>query len=452
MATLSENGYLVCAMKLWLMLAGVFSCVSASQAANLVDSVNAARTFDTGLAAARAAYGAGQEKRWQGLAGLLPRAQVVADYTKQDQPSAPYAAAVHRHSYSVNVTQPLFDMSRVAGYRRGNVLADKAEVEFRKAEQQVIVAVSDAYFDVLYQHDVLEAARSARQAFARQLDRAQAALDVGDGTRTEVSEAQANFDEADARAVTAENDLEVARVAYRRLTGLDGAALQPIAWQCTSRVPPPSLDVALGETDAENLDVRAAEFALAQAKTDVMDANAAHLPVLDLRASYGTNWSRGANQNELDRIFGTTSKTRSTTVGVTLTIPLFAGGARLSQSREAYRLRDQAENLLEDARRKARQGARSAYLGVIGGAALIRARERAVTSAGTKVESTRYGREVGLRTGIDELNAQQQYYDAIRSLAEARYKYLKDRISLSAVLGRLGDQDLESLECRASTG
>jgi outer membrane protein len=135
-------------------------------------------------------------------------------------------------------------------------------------------------------------------------------------------------------------------------------------------------------------------------------------------------------------------------IGVTVTIPLFAGGAQLSAAREAYRRRDQARDALEDSRRKARQDARAALLGITNGIALVRAEERALASADSKVKSTRFGREVGLRTSIDELNAQQRYYETIRDLAEARYRYLKTRLQLSAALGVLGDSDLTELHCR----
>ncbi|KGC07874.1 type I secretion outer membrane, TolC family protein [Burkholderia cepacia] len=418
-------------------------------AADLLDAVNAARGFDSGIAAAREARLAGREKRWQGLAGLLPRAQIDGNYTKQDQPTATYAAAVRRHSASATITQPIFDMARIADFKRGGALADQADIEYEKARQTLITDVSNAYFDVLYAREVLQAADSARQAFQRQFDQAQAALRIGDGTRTDVDEARANLDDALARKVGAQTDLEIAGGTLRRLTGLPADDIAPIAWQCVPPAAPVDLSVAMDEAARDSVDVRLAEKQLEQSRADIVAATGANLPVVNLQASYGTNWSRGADENVLDNIFGTTSKTRSSVIGVTITIPLFAGGGPLSASREAYRRRNQARDALEDARRKARERARSAYLGIINGLALIRAQERALASADSKVKSTRLGREVGLRTQIDELNAQQRYFEAIRDLADTRYRYLRARLQLSAAIGTLGDHDVAALSCAA---
>ncbi|WP_318826341.1 TolC family outer membrane protein [Burkholderia cepacia] len=433
-------------------LVAVFGWLGAAwpaPAADLLDAVNAARRFDAGIGAARNAQLAGREKRWQGLAGLLPRAELNGSYTKQDQPTAAYAAAVRRHSVSATVTQPLFDVSRVADFKRGGTLADQADIEYEKASQTLITDVAGAYFDVLFGREVLQAAEAAQQAFHKQLEQAQAALRIGDGTRTDVDEARANLDEALARTVSAQTDLAIANGTLQRITGLTATELAPISWQCAPQAAPVDLATAMDDAARDNVDVRIAGKLLDQSQADIVAATGAHLPVVNLQASYGTNWSRGANENGLDAVFGTTSKTRSSMIGVTVTIPLFAGGGPLSASREAYRRRDQARDALEDARRKAREHARAAYLGITNGIALIRAQERALASADSKVKSTRLGREVGLRTQIDELNAQQRYFEAIRDLADARYRYLRARLQLSAALGTLGDDDVAAIGCRA---
>ncbi|KVP21909.1 anibiotic ABC transporter [Burkholderia multivorans] len=416
-------------------------------AASLLDAVNAARGFDAGIAAAREARLAGHEKRWQGLAGLLPRAQIDGHYTKQDQPTATYAAAVRRHGASATITQPIFDMARIADFKRGGALADQADIEYERAEQTLITEVSNAYFDALYARDVLQAADAAQQAFQRQFDQAYALLRIGDGTRMDVDEARANLDDALARKVGAQTDLEIASGTLRRLTGLPADGIAPIAWQCVQAEAPVDLLTAMEEAARDGIDVRLAEKQLEQSRVDIIAATGSNLPVVNLQASYGTNWSRGAGENMLDNIFGTTSKTRTSTIGVTVAIPLFAGGGPLSASREAYRRRNQARDALEDARRKARERARSAYLGITNGLALIRAQERALASADNKVKSTRLAREVGLRTQVDELNAQQRYFEALRDLADMRYRYLRARLQFSAAVGTLGDHDVAALAC-----
>ncbi|AOI56140.1 TolC family outer membrane protein [Burkholderia diffusa] len=428
---------------------GWLGAVWPAHAADLLDAVNAARRFDAGIGAARNAQLAGREKRWQGIAGLLPRVELNGGYTKQDQPTAAYAAAVRRHSASATITQPLLDLSRVADFKRGRTLADQADIEYEKASQSLIIDVANAYFDVLFGREVLHAAEAAQQAFHKQLDQADTALRIGDGTRTDVDEARANLDKALAHTVSAQADLAIASGTLQRITGLTAAELSPISWHCPPRGAPVDLATAMDDAAHDNVDVRIAGKQLDRSQADIVAAIGAHLPVVNLQASYGTNWSRGAHQNGIDTLFGTTSKTRSSIIGVTVTIPLFAGGGPLSASREANRRRDHARDALEDARRKSRERARAAYLGITNGVALIRAQERVLASAGSKVKSTRLGREVGLRTQIDELNAQQHYFEAIRDLADVRYRYLRARLQLSAALGTLSDDDVASIGCRA---
>ncbi|WP_249324613.1 TolC family outer membrane protein [Enterobacter mori] len=418
------------------------------QATTLQQAVNAANHYDAGISAARNSQAAGLEKRTQGFAGLLPSVQLESSYYKQDQPQAKNDAGVTRHSYSVNLTQPLFDMSKFAAYQRGDAIANSADMELLLAQQKMISEVADAFFQVLYQRDVLQAARSARQTFERQLEQAKMALRIGEGIRTDVDEAQANFDRAQAQEIAAVNDLEVANGVYQRLTGMDAEQVNAIPMECVRATSVMDLKTVMQQAAIDNLEVRAAQFQLEQSKADLLAANGAHLPVVSLQASYGTNWSRSEQNNVLyDALFGSDSKTRNTTVGINVSVPLFAGGGQLSQSREAISRREQSRDSLEDARRKARQEARSSYLGITNGLALFKAQERTVASAQSKVKSTQYGREMGQRTVIDELNAEQGYYDALRDMAEARYKYLVAKLKFSAALGRLDYAALGDFEC-----
>ncbi|MDR2990382.1 MAG: TolC family outer membrane protein [Burkholderiaceae bacterium] len=418
---------------------------SNAAALTLAQAIDAARGHDTGYLAAGHARDAGHEKRVQGRAGLLPQAQIDAGYSQQSEPGATYATDVRRHNYDISVTQPIYAPARVATYKRDASLSDAADVEFAKAEQSLVIDVSNAYFDVLFGREALAAAQAAEKAFAQQLKQAQAALKLGEGTRIEVDEAQANDDQAAAQAIAASNDLAISQAAYTRLTGMAPASIEPVQWSC---VPPVSADpdAAMSSAATHNLNVRAAQLQVKQAQADVLAARAANLPVANLQASYGTNWSRALGGNEWDAIFGTTSKTPVVQVGVNVTIPVFSGGAGLSQMREAASRREQSDAALEDARRKAREDARTAYLNLTNGQALIHAKERALQSADIKVQSTRMGREVGLRSTIDLLNAQQHYFEAIRDLADARYKFLKARLQLSAALDTL-DADTVSLSC-----
>ncbi|GLR07468.1 outer membrane protein [Mixta theicola] len=410
----------------------------------------AASVYDSEISAARNAQRADSQKRLQGFASLLPVVSLNGSYTKQDQPKATYAAGVTRHNYSLNLTQPLFDIAKYAAWKRGDAIANYADVALMLAEQKLITSVAEAYFHVIYQREVLTSAINAKSAYGKQLNQTQVALQVGEGTRLERDEAQANYDRAVADEIAAKNDLEEAGMIFSRLTGRNPDEIQPIALSCVMRFPVSDDFKALQQQAGQhNLQVRAALFQLEQTKADLIAAHGAHLPVVTLQAGYGTNWSKAEDSNILDTVFGTTSKTRSSSIGINVSIPLFAGGSQISQSIEAVRRREQGRDLLEDARRKARQETQSAWLKLKNGQSQYLAEKKALASAKNKVNSTSYGRKVGLRTIIDELNAEQEYYKTLQTLAKVQYDYLNARLKLSMETGELDYSRLAQYRCAA---
>lgn len=417
-------------------------------ATGLLEAVNAARSYDAEFSAAFQAKKAGNEAFDQGVAGLLPIISLDGSYTKQDQPRASYAAAVMRHNYGINLRLPLFDMSKIAALKRGNATSDLADMEFIAAQQKLIRDVAEAFFAVVYQREVTEVAISATRVFEKQHAQAVAAFRLGNGNRTEVDEAQANYDEAEAKEITARNDLDVANAAYNRLTGLNADEITPVSTQCYRPSQLGDIKKVILRAQNNNVEIKKAIQQLEQSKGDLMGAAGSHLPTVTLQGTYGANWSRGEKENVLDNVFGTTSKTRNTLIGVNVSVPLFSGGGQLSATREAIDRRNQARDLLEHTRRKVNQDTRTAWLNITNGMAILKARKKVAESANSKVKSTGYGRELGLRTTIDELNAEQKYYDALQNIAEARYKYLTSTFDLLLLLGTLDDRILVAFDCQ----
>lgn len=417
----------------------------------LQEAVLAASVYDSEIAAARNAQRADSQKSLQGFASLLPVVSIEGSYSKQDQPKAPYAVGVTRHNYSLNLTQPLFDIAKYAAWKRGDAIANYADVTLMLAEQTLITRVAEAYFHVIYQRDVLASARNAKSAYGKQLSQTQVALQVGEGTRLERDEAQANYDRAIAEEIAAKNDLEEAGMIFSRLTGRNPDEIQPVMMGCVMGLPVSDNFKALQQQAVKNnLQVRAALFQLEQSKADLIAAHGAHLPVVTLQAGYGTNWSKAEKTNLRDIALGTTSKTRSSSIGINVSLPLFAGGSYISQSIEAVRRREQGKDLLEDARRKARQETQSAWLKLKNGRSQYLAEKKALASARNKASSTAYGRKVGLRTIIDELNAEQEYYKTLQILAKVQYDYLNARLKLSLELGELDYSKLDDYRCAAN--
>ncbi|WP_337038160.1 TolC family outer membrane protein [Pantoea agglomerans] len=429
----------------------VLSCVPfGSYATSLQQAARAALTYDSALQSSQMTSEADQQKYWQGMAGMLPTLTLEGNWDRQEQPDKKYQSGVTNHSYDLSVRQPLFDMSKYAGWRKGVAIANTAEAQSKKAEEKLLNAISNAYFSVLYQQEVLQAAKAASHNFKQQQQKLQAGILNGQNTRTELDEAKANYALAQAKEIEASSQLLLAGEAFRRLSGVSPDTVEPVNFQCLNASPYASLTDAINASQQRNTEIKIALFQNDQADADVLAADGAHMPVVSLYARYGKNWSRNDNDDNLlyDAIFGTNSKSNNLQYGVNVSIQLFAGGSQISQSYEAAYRRQAAKYSTMEAQRKAATDTRSAWLSLTNGKALINAQKNAVESSREKVVSVQYGREMGFRTVNDELDAQQKYFSALKDQAEARFNYLNALINLAQSTGSLSIDMLNFFQCR----
>jgi outer membrane protein len=193
----------------------------------------------------------------------------------------------------------------------------------------------------------------------------------------------------------------------------------------------------MAETASASVQIYQALFEIAT--REVEKQRAGHYPTLDLVATRGR--SSATNSTTL----GVGSDSNASTIGLQLTIPIFAGGAVMSKDREAVALKEKAGADLESARRTAALNARQAYLGVSAGLAQVKAYEAALTSSQSALDSNKLGYEVGVRINIDVLNAQSQLYDTRQKLAKARLDTLAALLKLKAAAGSLGEDDVAAI-------
>lgn len=421
-----------------------------SFATSLQQAAEAALTYDSALQSSQMTSEADKQKYWQGMAGMLPTLTLEGNWDRQEQPDKKYQTGITSHSYDLSVRQPLFDMSKYAGWRKGVAIANTAEAQAKQAEEKLLNAISNAYFTVLYQQEVLQAAKAASHNFKQQQQKLQTGLKNGQNTRTELDEANANYALAQAKEIEAGNQLLLAGEAFRRLSGISPDTVEPVNFQCLKASPYSSLTDAIQASQQRNTAIKIALYQNDQADADLLAADGAHMPVVSLYARYGKNWSRNDNdENYLyNAIFGTNSKSDNLQYGVNVSVPLFAGGSQVSQSFEAAYRRQAAKYSTMEAQRKAATDTRSAWLSLTNGKALIGAQKNAVESAREKVVSVQYGREMGFRTVNDELDAQQKYYAALKDQAEARLSYLNALINLAQSTGSLSLDMLSFFQCR----
>lgn len=412
-------------------------------AENLSEIYRLALDNDAQYAAARAAYRASLEKLPQARATLLPSLNLTAfaRNTDTDVSTAAGSTSNQPYGYGLTLTQPIYRKQNLETLAQARLQVELAEQQLRLARQELLLRTAQAYFDVLLAEDTLATAQAQKQAFAEQLAQARRSFEVGAATIVDSHEAQARFDLAVAQEIAASNDLEVKRRALERLINQNAPRLAPLKDPVTLPLPAPAdLDPWVQQAQEQNLGVLLNQSAQEIARREVDRQRGGHYPTLDLVASYNDTrrTSTPAGGGTLDQKTGS--------IGLELNLPLYQGGGTDSRVREAAANLERARNELENARRQAALEARQAYLGVVSGAARSKALEQALVSNEAQLKSTKLGLEVGVRTRVDVLNAEQQRYATLRDLYAARYQVLLAGLRLKAAAGILSEEDLNGID------
>ncbi len=343
----------------------------------------------------------------------------------------------------VVASQPLYRPANAIALRQGERGAELARVQLDAAEQELLLRVSQRYFDVLAAQDTLAALRAQKAAVAEQLAAAQRNFEVGTATITDTREAQARHDLVSAQEIAAENELQVRRLALEETVGRAGTAPLPLAQPVLLAATVPDDLEAWARTaeDSQPL-VRQAMLALDVARLETAKAETGHLPTVDLQAGYTVQ----RTPNGTVTMPGVHSRANVASVGVALNLPLFAGFAVQNRVKETLSLEDKARADLDNARRGAAQAARTAFLGLQSGRAQVQALQAALASSQSALEANLLGYDAGVRVNIDVLNAQSQLYQTQRDLALARYAVLLGQLRLKYAAGTLELSDVAALD------
>ena len=433
-----------------LMLAGGLSIGGLSapaQGADLMGVYRDALAYDAQFAAARAALDAGRERLPQGRAGLLPNIGLSSSTVWNDTDTNFRRSGVrsvdseyNTNGWTVSLTQPLFRWQNWVAYNQSELAVAQAEAEFMLARQDLIVRTVVAYFDVLLAQDLLATAQAQKVAIAEQLESAKRNFEVGTATITDSQEAQSRYDLTIAQEIAAQNDLDVKRQVLRSIIGKEPDGLKTVKAGVRLAGPQPAdinKWVEMAESASASVQIYQALYEIAT--REIEKQRAGHYPTLDLVATRGR--SSATNSTTL----GVGFDSNASTIGLQLSIPIFAGGGVVSKDREAVALKEKASADLENARRTAALNARQAYLGVSSGMAQVKAYEAALTSSQSALDSNKLGYEVGVRINIDVLNAQSQLYDTRQKLAKARLDTLAALLKLKAAAGSLGEDDVAAI-------
>ena len=421
----------------------ILSASQSARGADLLEVYKQAQSADAVYASARAAWTATQEKLPQARAGLLPEVALSGSTQYNDREinfrdaTPTVSDRFNSNALTLSLRQPLYRRQNLVAVEQGKTQLDQADAVLSQAAQDLITRSAQAYVDVLLARDTVAFAGAQKTAIAEQLTQAQISFQVGTATITDTHEAQARYDLSVSQEIAAVSDLDIKQRALELLIGKATPVLAPLGPGFRLVSPEPAaLEKWVEEARSTNAQVRASESGLTLAQQEIERNRGAHYPTLDAFAG----WSR--NASGAGTLAGPGTDVNTKNLGLQLSIPIYQGGLVNSRVREAVANADKAQQDLENTRRSVELLARQNYLGVTSGIAQVKALEAALVSSQSALDSTRLGREVGVRTQVDVLNAQQQVFSARRDLAQAKYNYIMSTLRLKAAVGRLTEQDI----------
>ena len=398
-----------------------------AHAQSLVDLYQAARAYDASFQSVKSQYEATAAKAEQARAGLLPTASLGMAISRSSvDPDVKLAStAFGSQSATLSGSHPLYRPANQITFDQGLRSVITAQAQLLSAEQDLLVRVSQAYFDVLAALDALTFVTAQKTAVSEQLASAVRNFEVGTSTITDTREAQARFDLVLAQQIAAENDLRVKKIALDQLVGQTEASPKPLTPPVMLPATLPD-DVTVWVNQAAELHPQLRQLALALevAQLETQKAQAASKPTLDLNASYAMSNNDGTSSSR------TSYKASVATVALAFNMPLFSGFSIQNRVKETLALEDKARTDLEAARRTIAQATRTAFFGVLSGRGQARALEAAEASSQSALDANKLGYQVGVRINIDVLNAQSQLFDTKAKLAKARYDVLVGSLRL----------------------
>lgn len=410
---------------------------AAAQADDLLQSYQNARSSDPQFAAAESTRAIAAERPVQARANLLPGIGGTVSSNRVDRGTGDSTSG----SWGVSLQQSLFNFGNYSALRGAKAQDRAGGYNLEAAGQNLITRTSAAYFNVLVQLETLTAAEAAEAALKKQFDFASKRLEVGLAPITDVHEARAQYDGARAGSILARNAVRDAYQALVEITGAPVANLKGLPDDFKPALPGErGVDTFVADALSTNPALKAQEANLEAAEAGVSTARSGHYPTLGLQASYGK-----AIPGLYDNPSFIGDNKATTSVGLTLNIPIFSGFATQSGVRSALAQRDGAADAVEQSKRAIERSTRGAYQAVVAGISEVEARRLALVSAQSAYDASQVGLEVGTRTVLDVLNNQRTLFSAQQAYALAKYNFLQSRLLLEQSAGTLDVSDVEDI-------
>lgn len=372
---------------------------------------------------------------------LLPQINLTAsyDYTDSNYESASGNGTMdsNRLNAGVSFSQELYNRSSWISLDTAEKTARRADSAYAANQQELILRVSQAYFDVLKSKESLQFVRAEKKAVARQLEQTKQRFEVGLSAITDVHDAQAQYDTVLADEVLAENELANSYEGLREITGRSHSNLSELdTKRFSASRPDETVQRLVDQAQQKNLSLLTARIEQDIARDNITLASSGHLPTLTLDGGY-SYFQEHNNENSYHN-----EDIGSLNLGLNLSVPLYTGGKVTSLTKQAEYDYVAASQDLEKTYRTVVKDVRGYNNNIVASIGAIRAYEQTVVSAKSALEATEAGFDVGTRTIVDVLDSTRRLYDANRSLANARYDYIISVLQLRQAVGTLSEQDI----------
>ncbi|MDH5387072.1 MAG: TolC family outer membrane protein [Gammaproteobacteria bacterium] len=430
-----------------ILLCGISLSAFPAFALDLVQALKLAQQHDMELQAAQAEYLAVAEVKSQSTSALLPTISLSLFAQKNSTETSNATGAFNNSTtdttsdgYTISLKQTLYNQQLFDAMDESEAFSAQALASFEAAKQTLIIRLAQAYFSVLAAQDNVAFAEAEKKANARLLNQNQERFKVGLIAITDVKEAQATYDSAVAQAIIASNNLSNQHEALWLIINQRPDSLSSLKDSIPLSFPElEDIKIWQNKALANNLNLRAAHYALEAAKNNYDSQRSAHYPTLNLNAQHSST------SDDSDSAVLGQRDINDTSIGLSLDIPIYSGGYTSSKIRQSAAKLEQAKMLFEKVQRQTIQEMRVAYLGVQASIAQVQAFRQVLISTESATEATQLGLEVGTRTSVDVLLAQGNLFKSQRDYAQARYDYIIKLLEIKYAAGLLSADDINHI-------
>ena len=422
---------------------------------DLIDIYHQALENDPTFKAAYSTYMSTAEAIPQALAALLPQVTVgtvfARNYINVDVAAAGGLDGPETYDsgqWKMTASQALFNYQSWAKVQQAKASVKAAQATFNSAAQDLILRTAKAYLDVLFSKDTLNFAEAKKRANQRQLDQAQQRFNVGLDAITSVYEAKAAYDRSVSEVISAKNNQINQNENLRKLTNHVYEYLSPLR---DSKIPlikpePDNVDEWIATGLKQNYNLFSAKFNLQAARENIKAQASGSWPTLALQGNGSQTVASGSGSN-----FFVPTRQTAANVAIAMNFPVFQGGLIQANTKQAqYNFQTSSEQL-EKTYRDVVVNSSIAFNTIIDGISKVKADRQTVISQQNSLDSTDAQFQVGTRTMVDVVNAQQKLFEAQQQLAADQYALINAMLSLKYLAGSLNIIDLEEVNSWLAT-